>query len=264
MVRRNRGRGSMSAAERRVRALAPSATTLREAVISVVGGLLDGVECPPTDLVEVGLKIGVKEIAYEKLAGSGELHKVSGGYRIVCSVDQSPPRRRFTVAHELAHVVLERTGRNAPRSGSSVERICDMLAAECLMPTAAFESRLPAKLGSGDVVSLARMFGASIRATAIRCAELRSICIFEFSGDRVMWGYGGVRRGAVAHLLDQVRDGVNAVMGGEKPTEPVYFYGAGLRDGYRRLDWIHLGKQKAMFMLIDDVVRRERVARRSI
>ena len=122
----------MSAAERRVRACAPGASTLREAVLHVVAELMHGVRCPPTDLTEFGQKIGVLEITYESFPGSGELHTINNGYRIICSSDQSRPRQRFTVAHELAHVILERTGRNAPRKGNSVERVCDMLAAECL------------------------------------------------------------------------------------------------------------------------------------
>ena len=244
----------MSAAERRVRALAPDAMTLREAVRYVVAELMEGVRCPPTDLACFGQKIGVREIAYESFPGSGELHKSGDGYRIICSSDQSRPRQRFTVAHELGHVILERTGRNAPRTGSGVERICDMVAAECLMPTAAFGRRLPSRLTGAEVVSLARTFETSIRATAIRCAELRSVCVFEVNEQRVIWGYGGVRPGAVRYLLDQVREGVLAVMGGQQPPGQVFFYGEGVKDGYRRFEWIHLGGERAVFMLIQDGV----------
>ena len=255
MVKRTRTGTNVSAAERRVRALAPDAKTLPDAVRHVVAELMRGVSCPPTDLAGLGRKIGVNEVAYESFAGSGELHKIKGGYRIVCSSDQSRPRQRFTVAHELAHVILERTGRNAPRSGRSVERICDRIAAECLMPTAAFERLLPWKFRGGDVVRLSRTFGTSISATAIRCAELRVVCVFEVTGGRVTWGYGGVRPGAVRHLLDQVRDGVMAVLEGESAPRYVYFYGQGFADGYRRFEWIPMGPQRAVFLLIRDAAR---------
>lgn len=247
-----RTKTGMTAAERRIRALAPQAPTLGEAVQQVIAELIQGITCPPIDLDEVGRRIGVREISYESFPGSGELHKEAGGYRIVCSVDQPHTRRRFTIAHELAHVILERTGRNAPRAGNSVERVCDMLAAECLMPTAAFDAHIPSVLTLDDVANLARAFGTSITATAIRCAQLRPICTFGVTGDRVTWGYGGVRAGAVMFLVDQVRDAVRAVMAGERPQEKVYFYGNGWRGGLCRFGWIRSGSDSAVFMLTRD------------
>ena len=200
-------------------------------------------------LLRVGRRVGVQEISYESFPGSGELHKANGGYRIVCSLDQPRSRQRFTVAHELAHVILERTGRNAPREGESVERVCDILAAECLMPTSVFEAQLSETPTLNDVVHLAQIFGTSITATAIRCAQFRSICVFGVNGDRVTWGYGGIRPGAIMYLLDQVRDGVRAVMAGKQPQEEVYFYGNGYRSGFRRFDWVRSGTDSAVFML---------------
>ena len=249
---KKRVRTTISAAERRIRALAPDAQTLDEAVKYVVADVMQDVACPPTDLVELGRRVGVQEISYESFPGSGELHKEKGEYRIVCSSDQSLSRQRFTVAHELAHVILERTGRNAPRVGGSVERVCDMLAAECLMPTSVFEARLPTTLTLNDVTNLARTFATSITSTAIRCGQLRSVCVFGVTGNRVTWGYGGIRRGAVMFLLDQVRDGVRAVMAGNQPPDQVYFYGNGQPRGYRHFEWLRSGADSAIFMLSRD------------
>ena len=249
---KSRTKTSISAADRRIRALAPDAPTLDDAVKHVVAELMLGLTCPPTNLVDLGRKVGVQEISYESFPGSGELHKEKDGYRIVCSSDQPQSRQRFTVAHELAHVILERTGRNAPRAGNRVERVCDMLAAECLMPTAVFEARLPATPLLNDIAELARSFGTSITATAIRCAQFRAVCIFGVTGDRVTWGYGGIRPGAVMNLLDQVRDGVRAVMADEQPQEKVYFYTNDYRGDYRRFDWIRSGRDSAVFMLSRD------------
>ena len=239
----------MSAAERRIRALAPDALTLDEAVKNVIAELIQDVACPPTNLEDVGRKVGVKLISYESFPGSGELYKEKDGYRIVCSSDQPRSRQRFTVAHELAHVILDRTGRNAPRAGKSVESVCNILAAECLMPTSVFESQLPTTLTLSEVARLARNFDTSITATAIRCAQFRPLCIFGVTGDRVTWGYGGIHSGLVRSLLDQVRDGVLSVMAGKQPAEKVYFYRNGDPGGYHRFDWIRLGKNRAVFML---------------
>lgn len=249
MVRR-RARRTVGAAERRLRALAPTAGTLQDAVTTVVAEVMQGVACPPTDLVALGRKIGVSEICYESFPGSGELHRVGKAYRIVCSSDQSPARRRFTVAHELAHVILERTGRNAPRTGRTVERVCDMLAAECLMPRNEFERRLPAAPTCDDVRRLSGVFATSLRATSIRCAELRSACVFEAHGNRVLWGHGGVRQGATIHLAEQLRDGVAAGLAGERPARLVHVYGDNLTESHRWLDWITLEQGRALFMLV--------------
>lgn len=240
------------AAERRLRALVPSATTLREAAACIVTELLHGVTCPPTDLAALGRKIDVGEIVYERFPGSGELHRVKGGYRILCSSDQPHPRQRFTVAHELAHVILARTGKNAPREGSDVERVCDVLATECLMPTALFESQIPDALSFRAISALADRFETSLTATARRCAELRSACLFSVDGDRVTWGYGGVRPGPLIYLLDEVRDNVQAVLNGDEPQERVFFYSAASRAAYRRFDWIRMRDGSAMFLLPAD------------
>ena len=219
----------------------------------VIAELMEDVACPPTDIEAIGRKVGVQKVSYEKFPGSGELHKEKDGYRIVCSSDQPRARQRFTVAHEIAHVILERTGRNAPRAGNSVERVCDMLAAECLMPTSVFKAQLPATFTLSDIAHLACTFETSITAAAIRCAHFRQLCIFGVTGDRVTWGYGGIRRGAVMSLLEEVRDGVRSVMAGKQTADnKVYFYGNGYRGGYRRFDWIRLGTNSAVFMLNRD------------
>ena len=249
-MRRRAGRFP-SAVERRIRGLAPSAASLPDAVRQVATELLHGVECPPTDLVDVGRKIGVREVVYESFPGSGELYKVSDGFRIVCSSDQAHARQRFTVAHELGHVILERTGRNPPRTGPAVERVCDMLATELLMPASVFEHLLPARLTIPGIVGLANTFQTSITSTAIRCAELRPVCIFFVTGSHVTQGYGGIRPGAVKVLIDQVRDNVQAVMAGKTPSEHVYFYTHGSRGAkYCRFDWKYLGRNKALFLLV--------------
>ena len=189
---------------------------------------------------------------YESFPGSGELHRVKGGYRIVCSSDQPSARQRFTIAHELAHVILARTGRNAPRNGNDVERICDMIATECLMPTSIFEPQIPPNLSFRAISRLADIFGASLMATAIRCAELRPMCVFGVSDNRVTWAYGDVRVGALIQLPDQVRDSVLAVIEGEEPQARVFFYGDGTQGEYRRFDGRRMKNGSAIFILTRD------------
>jgi hypothetical protein len=127
-----------------------------------------------------------------------------------------------------------------------------MLATECLMPTAVFESEVPRDLTLRAISSLADRFETSLTATALRCAELRSACVFGVDGERVTWGYGGVRPGPLMYLLGDVRENVEAVMSGGQPHERVFFHTPSSRGGYRRFDWIRMKNGSAMFLLPAD------------
>ena len=65
---KKRTKTRVSAAERRIRALSPDSPTLDDAVKSVIAGLLEGVTCPPTDLVEMGRKMGVSRDILRELS----------------------------------------------------------------------------------------------------------------------------------------------------------------------------------------------------
>ena len=99
-----------------------------------------------------------------------------------------------TIAHELAHVVVDRTGSNAPRAGKELERLSDIIAVELLMPAHIFRAQLPAVLHIPDIFSLAKRFQASLAATAHRCAELSRSTLFEVAHEKVTWSCGPLRR----------------------------------------------------------------------
>jgi predicted transcriptional regulator len=111
--------------------------------------------------------------------------------------DLSVPRRRFTIAHELAHVVIGQTGPNAPRAGKEPERLCDLIAVELLMPAQIFRAQLPVVLHIADIVSLAKRFQTSLAATAHRCAELSRSTLFEVAQEKahlVLWAAAKIVR----------------------------------------------------------------------
>jgi hypothetical protein len=95
---------------------------------------------------------------------------------------QWPPRRRFTIGHELGHWVLHRTGQQAlfcrrtsvdeqaVPPGRDIEEEASAFAAALLMPQWLFvreHARHP-----GDVAELCRVFGTSQAATERRVATL--------------------------------------------------------------------------------------------
>ncbi len=183
-----------SAAARRLIAMAGNPPTVEQAVGIVATRLLDGVPCPPTELDVLQTRLNVRSC--EPVAGlpvSGELRKEGEALKIVYSASLSRGRKRFTIAHELGHAVFETTGPNCPKYGQELERICDMLASEFLLPRRIFSEHAGPSIDATTVYKLARLFDASLMATALRCWHLFGVSVFQVEDARVAWGYGVIR-----------------------------------------------------------------------
>lgn len=245
-IRRRKERWT-SAAARRIIDRSGCATTVEEAVYVTALGLLDGVSCPPTDLEVLGERLNVRSVEpIVRLPISGELRKRGNGLAIVYSSSLSPARRRFTVAHELGHAVFEGTGPNCPRYGRELERICDMLAAEFLMPRNIFMARAGSSLAPPAVLALARNFGTSVMATALRCQQLLGASIFQVEAARVSWGYGVIRRERDLQMdAEGFGEAIAQAMQGGTGERMVF-----VKQRPSRLRWICLrGGQRALFVL---------------
>jgi hypothetical protein len=159
-----------SAAARRIKEFSGK-RSVDEAVGEIARRLTEG-QCAPIDLVEVFPRVAIKRVYVDPtLPFAGELRKSDDGFEIaICSHDSSE-RTRFTIAHEIGHAVFERTGAHRPRSGKELELICDMIAAEILMPRnllRQFDHREPTM---AQIIKLAKTFDTSLTAMAIRCAN---------------------------------------------------------------------------------------------
>jgi hypothetical protein len=112
-----------------------------------------------------------------------------GTYRICVNAHDRVERRRFTVCHEIGHIVLGlrsdhktqpwTTGRPLP------ERLCDLFAAQLLLPDHLFEDVAEeAELSLAAIDALAERFVTSVTATGSRFAESVSTpCAFVLSHD---------------------------------------------------------------------------------
>ena len=113
---------------------------------------------------------------------------LSEGYSVVIDEQASWSRRNFSLAHELAHImVLEtqsfaeglpkaqrfRSSAPATETWKAEERLCDAIAAELLMPERMFMAEV-GKFGRSleHLPQLANSFATSLTATAIRYWEL--------------------------------------------------------------------------------------------
>lgn len=84
-------------------------------------------------------RLGISKIIEEHLPFEGGLFEIGQGELVIkLNVESSFVRKRFTLAHELGHMLLNTVPafrKAASHGDEALERACDMIAAELLMPT---------------------------------------------------------------------------------------------------------------------------------
>jgi len=128
------------------------------------------------------------KVRYEELADgeSGYTLEIKGQPRITINLLEKEERQRFTICHEIAHIVLGLPSHHddvpswAYAKRDFNETLCDMFAAELLMPYATFMAKIPSEEPSAEVVEyLASEFKTSFPAAGSRLAALTDIpCAF--------------------------------------------------------------------------------------
>lgn len=112
---------------------------------------------------------------------SGCILKVKGEYRIYCNAKEPETRRRFTVAHELAHFFLHKKQLEDEYGGDYLENLllrgglpseqeteANKVAADILMPYPAIYKRIEEADDGFSFAQLAQKFGVSSQAMSIR------------------------------------------------------------------------------------------------
>ena len=99
---------------------------------------------------------------------------------IVLNSKDAPAGRTFTLMHELAHIYFGQCGvddladeRRIPVNSRELEQRCNQVAAAILMPVTPFKVEWESRAGgvSDKVLSLAKLFGVSQQAVAVRAAS---------------------------------------------------------------------------------------------
>jgi hypothetical protein len=235
---------------RRLFDLAGNPPTIEEAVRKIVSNLLNGIPVAPTQLEALQEPLHISEFCAEDVPFSGELRRHGKRLKIVYSVHLSESRRRFTIAHELGHALLEKTGRNCGQSGSEVERLCDMLAAEILMPRDVFLEKMGPALSISRIFELRNIFQVSLIAVALRCFELERASIFEVENEHVKWACGRVKKGPFQSLESGLHVNIHAALEQPNGNMEVYFDDQGTtRRG--ELEWSKISAGRTLFLLKD-------------
>lgn len=134
----------------------------------------------PVDVVAIANALGMKVFSVPNWPAdlSGMIRKNAdsvGGFDIFVNLGHPVRRRRFTIAHEIAHAVLHPhligdgiTDDALLRSGlsNSVEAQANKLAADILMPWNRLNEEL--RKGNSSVQALADLFEVSPQAMSIR------------------------------------------------------------------------------------------------
>jgi hypothetical protein len=161
----------------------PGATTAVEAITVHAANLLRkaGLSQPPfRPQVYADLR-KVRQIVYRKLKVDGRLIPKSDGFLMELRKDRPVTRQNFTCAHELAHTffyelvpsVKYRNQSDPPPHDPEEERLCDIAAAELLMPNHTFRKVVDGFESSPkSICEIAATFETSIISTAIRMAHL--------------------------------------------------------------------------------------------
>jgi IrrE N-terminal-like domain len=102
-------------------------------------------------------------------------------------------RSRFTIAHELGHAVFCTVAPELNQAAKGVERLCDIFAAELIMPIRMVRELQKKHQYSGMVMVLSRMTGASLSASCIRVNECLGLTsgLATLDGD-LLENYGGL------------------------------------------------------------------------
>jgi Zn-dependent peptidase ImmA (M78 family) len=142
--------------------------------------------------------LGVRVHEIDLKGVDGYVESFGSDYRVFISCRSSIVRRRFTLSHELAHVIFMRTAKKGGirdsylvryrRNGLPTsefqdereERLCNAFAEEFLLPTEILRQRdFSSDLRPSDILGIATEFRVSMHAAAVKFSKL-------FSGHRLV------------------------------------------------------------------------------
>lgn len=108
-------------------------------------------------------------------------------------------RRRFTIAHELGHAVLEKTAPYMPHHGRELESICDRIATEILVPRDELRAMIRQPITLREIARIAAIFQALLTTTALRCVELFDVIVGQYDEPDLDWLFTpiGVSQGPI-------------------------------------------------------------------
>jgi len=143
---------------------------------------------------------GIRKLRQEDMVLEGALQRCeSGGFDVIVRADRPATRRRFSIAHELGHIIFYK---HAPRAKQArerarqcapeeEERLCNVAAEEFLMP-----DWYMTKLAGGMTMAPAHMAAQVVRTCEVSmvAAAIRTARYSRRSGEVQLWRRDGADR----------------------------------------------------------------------
>jgi O-acetyl-ADP-ribose deacetylase (regulator of RNase III) len=149
---------------------------------------------PPFSPFELADRLGVEVVAHEDLRDARLVADTRGRPLLEYNPTRPSGRLRFSIAHELAHTFFP-DFREADRYRSSptaaapdawqLELLCDVAAAELLMPLGSFAELEDAPLQIERLMEMRRTFEVSMEALLLRVAKLTPRAAAVFAASRL-------------------------------------------------------------------------------
>lgn len=171
----------------------PVAAVVDAARSVVVAALDEGWDGPPYDPIVLADRLHVPVVPRDDVFDARLVAVGKTGVQIEYNPNRPPGRRRFSLAHEIAHLLFpdhreltrnrERTNR-AAGDDWQLEVLCNLAAAEFVIPLGSFRELAGETFELRDLLGLRRRFDVSTEAILLRAAHLHDGPVAVFAASR--------------------------------------------------------------------------------
>ena len=170
----------------------PVAVITRIARTVALDAMADGWKGPPFDPFELARRQGIEVVPREELRDARTVPVADERVRVEFNPNRPRGRLRFSIAHELAHAffpdaaeaIRYRSGPSARADDWQMEMLCNIAAAELLMPVGTFIALGGAPLELPDLMRLRNQYDVSTEALLRRVVTLSDEPVTFFTASR--------------------------------------------------------------------------------
>lgn len=170
------------------------------------GLLAPDLAAAPYDPAGLAYSLGATSVQSASIPVDGQLIRRKGEIILEYSERASPQRQRFTIAHEVGHLLLwdvmrrvTKLPERGPGRNSEVEILCNKIAAEILAPRKEVQNLWSRSKDTYNphiacILELVQYFDISLQVAAIRFREISApntgVALMNFEQRRFDWFYG--------------------------------------------------------------------------
>ena len=118
-------------------------------------------------------RLGV-HVAPTRMSASGGCRRDGGELVVLVNQSDDPRRQRFTVAHEIGHLLLDDARGRVAMSLTEEEHLCNVFASHVIVPRGELQrvfDTLPGDCTASKVIELCQQFGTNLQAMLLALSE---------------------------------------------------------------------------------------------